>query len=157
MCLCGVLNMWEGKTRRRSLMGGEERRHGPKSASPGGVSRLRSAGATPSSGLFKKKIFKNCINFLLAIPAIMIFMTMRASRPPDIKVGDAACKFPLLLGFLLQPAVVRLGHSCIINAQFQPMKPQTYSPCLDFYSTKRNIFWRAKVRLLLPSRAPDCR
>lgn len=73
---------------------------------------------------------------MLAIPAIMICTTMRASRPPDIKVGDAACKFPLLLGFLLQPAVVRLGHYCIINAQFQPMKPQTYSPGLDFYSTK---------------------
>lgn len=54
VCLCGVLNTGVGKTRRRSLMGGEERRHVPKSAAPAGESRLRSAGATPSSTLFWK-------------------------------------------------------------------------------------------------------
>lgn len=43
---------------------------------------------------------------------------MRVSRPPGVKVSDAAFEIPFLLDVLLQPAVVQLGHSCIINAEF---------------------------------------
>lgn len=65
----------------------------------------------------------------------------RDSRPPGVHVGDAACKIHLLLGFLLQSAVVQLSHSFVIDAEFQPKEPQKHSHCLDFYCTKRNIIW----------------
>lgn len=63
---------------------------------------------------------------------------MRASTPPGIKVGNAACELPLLLDVLLQPAVVHLDHSCIINAEFQPNKEHKH--CLDFKCTKGDLF-----------------
>lgn len=107
-----------------------------------------------------------CIFFVLASGLRYI---QRASRPPGIKVGDAAGEISLLLGVRLQLAVVQPGHSCVINAEFQPKKPQNHSACFGFLLHNRKIFWvrdvgvgdegagAGGVRHFLPSRAIDCR
>lgn len=75
--------------------------------------------------------------FSIGVTAVL-YTLMKASRPPCIKVANAAGEIPPLLGVRLQLAVVQLGHSCIINAEFQSKKPQKHSPCFLLHK-KKNI------------------
>lgn len=67
-------------------------------------------------------LWEKWTNIIYVITAVAL--TDDVSKPPCIKVGDAACEFPSLQILLLWLAMGRLtlSHFYIINAELQPEK-----------------------------------